>query len=280
MSIAERDVLIEPQPHTREVSTRNFRLSERTYPSLSFSPQHVHTKHYIIVTLDGQYLSVFGGRTEKFKPWAVSYHRAGASHASRYGDKGAKVLYIELPVEQLQSFGEYSAYHLSTVTLQGGITEWTARNLYREFDTPDRLSPVVLDSYILQLLAHVCRRSQQLPQSPPSWLGHTDELIRERFMEPLGLTRLAKAVNVHPVHLAREFRRYYCCTVGEQIRRLRIEFACEQLSTASKTLCDIALEAGFADQSHFTMTFKQQVGMTPSRYRRDTQLDVTASTKR
>lgn len=280
MSTADLNLIAAPRPDVRVLSTQNFRLSERVYPSLSMAPQHVHTKHYIIVTLDGEYLSTFGGRTEKFKPWTISYHRAGAAHTSHYGNKGAKVLYIELPAEQLRVFSDHAAYHLTTVTMHGGDAEWTARHLYREFDNPDQLSPLVLDSYVLQLLAQVCRRSQQLPQSLPSWLGRADSLIRERFMEPLGLARLAKAVNVHPVHLAREFRRHYRCTVGEQIRRLRIEYACEQLATESKTLSDIALEAGFADQSHFTVAFKQQLGVTPSRYRRDARHDVTAPTKR
>jgi transcriptional regulator GlxA family with amidase domain len=104
-------------------------------------------------------------------------------------------------------------------------------------------------------------------------------LIRERFTEPLSLSKIAKAVNVHPVHMAREYRRHYCCTVGEQIRRLRIEYACDKLTTSSCNLADIALSAGFSDQSHFTVAFKKQIGTAPSRYRRRTQMERNASVK-
>jgi AraC family transcriptional regulator len=274
VQLAEAKGISQVQPLVRTTSTENFRLSERFYASNTTSPLHAHRNNYIIITLHGQYVSTFGSRTERFKPWTVSYHRAGASHTSRYSDEGAKVLYVELPVEQLRSFDQEAAYHLTTVSMQGGLVEWTARHLYNEFDNPDNLSPLVLDSFVLQLFAQVCRRSRQLPRSLPTWLGHADELIRVRFKEPLGLAKLAKTVHVHPVHMAREFQRHYRCTVGEQIRRLRIEYACEQLTTTSRTLSDIALAAGFADQSHFTVAFKKQIGTAPSRFRRATQSDV------
>jgi AraC family transcriptional regulator len=255
----------------RTACTKHFRLSERKYPSNMGSPLHAHSKDYLIITLDGGYFSTFGTKIEEFKPWTVSFHRAGASHTSHYSAKGAKVLYVELPLEQLKDFSDSSACHLNAVSMQGGLVEWTARQLYYEFSDPDNLSPIMLDGLVLQLFAKLCRRRRELPQSLPMWLGRADELIRARFPDPLRLTTIAKAVNVHPVHLAREYRRHYSCTVGEQIRRLRIEYACEQLSKTSRSLADIALAAGFSDQSHFTAGFKQQIGTAPSQYRRATQ---------
>ncbi len=266
------------QPAVRTFSTQHFRLSERLYPSNTASPVHSHTKDYIIVTLDGRYASTFGTRTEEFKRWTVSYHPAGALHTSRYSDEGAKVLYVELPVDQLRSFSKDAPGHHTIVSLNGGVAEWTARQLYNEFDCPDQFSPMVLDGLVLQLFAQVCRFRRELPHCVPVWLNHANEIIRERFTEPLSLARIAKAVNVHPVHVAREFRRYYRCTIGDQIRRLRIEYACVQLSETTRSLSDIALSAGFADQSHFTVAFKQLIGTAPSRYRRAIRTNVSSCT--
>ena len=277
MQFADAGDSARSQPLIRKVWTQRFRISERLYPANAASPTHTHRNHYIIITLDGHYMSTFGARTEEFKPWTVSFHRAGASHTSLYGDRGAKVLYVELPVEELRTFDQEPGCHMSTVSLQGGIVEWMARHLYNEFDHPDHLSHLVLDSFVLQLLAQVCRRSRERPESLPIWLGHANDLIRERFTEPLSLSKIAKAVNVHPVHMAREFRRHYLCTVGEQIRRLRIEYACDKLTTSSCNLADIALSAGFSDQSHFAVAFKKQIGTAPSRYRRRTQIEKNAS---
>lgn len=252
----------------RSVSTQHFALSERYYGSHMESPLHVHAKSYVIITLNGRYFSTFDTRTEEYKPWTVTYLRAGASHTSRYAVSGARVLYVELPMEALKDVWQISPSHLNHFSLQGGVIDWTARQLYNEFNAFDAFSAVVIDGYIVQLLAHLLRRRESRPHSLPTWLGNADELIRNRFTEPLALDGIAKSVQVHPVHLAREYRRHYSCTIGEQIRRLRIEYACEQLSSTNRCLSDIALSAGFSDQSHFTVSFKQYIGTAPSQYRK------------
>jgi AraC-like DNA-binding protein len=68
-------------------------------------------------------------------------------------------------------------------------------------------------------------------------------------------------------HLARAFREHYGCSIGEYVRRLRIEAACEELSRANKPLSAIAAAAGFYDQAHFTNVFKAHVGVTPGQFR-------------
>ena len=260
---------------TQRVSyTENFRFSERYYPPNTESPVHRHRNTYIIITLEGRYLSTFGTRSEEFKRWTVSYHDAGVSHSSRYLDEGAKVLYVELPLEHLKRFSVPLPSHLAIFSLQGGVAEMTARHLYREFTHPDDLSPVVMDGLVLQLFAHLCRYRRDLPQNLPRWLGRADEMIRKRFREQLGLETIAKAVGVHPVHLAREYKRYYNSTIGEQVRRLRIEYTCQQLTHTDQSLASIALAAGFSDQSHFAAGFKQHIGIAPSAFRRTTQNDV------
>jgi AraC family transcriptional regulator len=71
---------------------------------------------------------------------------------------------------------------------------------------------------------------------------------------------------VHSVHLARQFKRTFGWTVGDYVRRLRVEFVCQQLETG-KPLAELALRAGFSDQSHLTRIFKRFTGQTPGEYR-------------
>jgi AraC family transcriptional regulator len=67
--------------------------------------------------------------------------------------------------------------------------------------------------------------------------------------------------------LAQTFHKAYQCTVGEYVRKLRIDYACHELATSTKPIVEIALAAGFCDQSHFTRTFKRSIGAAPSQYR-------------
>lgn len=101
----------------------------------------------------------------------------------------------------------------------------------------------------------------------PQWLERVREILEQRFAEPFKLSEIAAEVGVHPVHLAREFRKHYGTSVGEYLRRVRIEYACRELMDSNVAVTNIAFAAGFADQSHFSRTFKRLCGTTPGRYR-------------
>ena len=90
----------------------------------------------------------------------------------------------------------------------------------------------------------------------------------EHFSENLKLTENAGEVCVHPVYLATAFRKKFGVTVGEFVRKLRIECACAELIKGDLSLAAIALHAGFVDQSHFSKAFKLYISTTPAKYRR------------
>lgn len=101
----------------------------------------------------------------------------------------------------------------------------------------------------------------------PQWLERVRNILEQRFAEPFKLSEIAAEVGVHPVHLAREFRKHYGSSVGEYLRRVRIEYACRELLGSNVAVTNIAFAAGFADQSHFSRTFKRLCGTTPGKYR-------------
>jgi AraC family transcriptional regulator len=126
-----------------------------------------------------------------------------------------------------------------------------------------------MEGLALELLGELARRRAGGAESrPPRWLRQARALLQERFAEGLTLEEIALAVGVHPAHLASVFRAQHGCTVGDYLRRLRIEFACREIARSDTPLVEIALDAGFANQSHFTRIFKRLTGMTPAAYRR------------
>jgi AraC family transcriptional regulator len=140
--------------------------------------------------------------------------------------------------------------------------------LYREFREFDDFSSLTIEGLTLELIAETSRRSTRKSEpKPPLWLRRAREILDERFDENLTLVALSESVGVHPVHLAREFRRFYRLTVGDYVRKRRIEVACRQISDTDFPFSEIALAAGFFDQSHFARTLKKFTGMTPSEYR-------------
>ena len=66
--------------------------------------------------------------------------------------------------------------------------------------------------------------------------------------------------------LARQFR-LWCGTSPYRYLLMRRLDDARRLIEQSRPLSDVALDAGFADQAHFTRTFKAAFGLTPARYR-------------
>ena len=81
---------------------------------------------------------------------------------------------------------------------------------------------------------------------------------------------LAAECGVHPVYLARVFRRHYAQSIGSFMLQSRLRLAMWRLATTAEPIARIALECGFADQSHLTRMLHRETGATPARFRRVT----------
>jgi AraC family transcriptional regulator len=124
-----------------------------------------------------------------------------------------------------------------------------------------------MEGLLLEILAETARLRGNSGPAVPRWLRTARDFIESNLLRSLGLIEIANACGVHRVHLAREFRRYFRCTVGEYIRRRRVEHACHLIAHSDLPLSEIASQCGFSDQSHFSATFRRQVGVTPARFR-------------
>lgn len=253
----------------RRMESGGLRVSEVAYGPDLTNPPHSHEDAYIGVTLDGQATQTCGGLIRPAKRWTVMYHPAGEVHSDHFHRGGARELNIEIAPWRLASLRELFPRADRPVDLNGGKPEWLATRLYGEFCLSDELSSMAIEGLTIELIAEIMRMNLKgRAARAPLWLKQATELIRSRFAEPLTLTEVARAVGVHPVHLAREFHRRLGCTVGQQIRRLRVEKACRLLAGTTDSLADIALITGFSDQSQFSTTFRMIAGVTPSEYRR------------
>ena len=76
--------------------------------------------------------------------------------------------------------------------------------------------------------------------------------------------QLSAVTNVSRVHLTRAFNRAQGIAPHAYLNTLRINAAKDLMRSSSKALADVALEVGYADQSHFCRRFKGATGTAPS----------------
>jgi AraC family transcriptional regulator len=94
------------------------------------------------------------------------------------------------------------------------------------------------------------------------------EYLHDTFTEDFDLERVSVAANLSKYHLDRVFKRATGLRPNAYVAMLRVDRAKNLLAHTSEPLSDIALNLGFADQSHFSNVFKQFSGLSPLAYRR------------
>lgn len=246
----------------------DFSLAESVYPASSVMTRHTHELAHISIVLRGAYAERYGRRERLAEPSLLVIHPPGEEHSVRFKDAGARVFSIHLKPAWLERVREYSKVLDSPADFSGGHPASLALRLYREFREMDEVAPLMIESLALEIIAAASRRAvTRTEQQTPRWLEQARELLHATFAAHVSLAGVAREVGVHPVYLAARFRKHYQCTVGEYVRRLRIEAACREVSRTDASLSEIAPAVGFYDQSHFTNVFKRHTGMTPAQYR-------------
>jgi AraC family transcriptional regulator len=243
-------------------------LGEIQYPSECERAAHRHERASFNFPLEGGYIEYQGKRSEECKAFTLSFQPQGHEHSYCGAKTISRAFTIEIEDAWLARLREHSVTLDTPCKLRGGLASWLITRLYNEFRVMEADSSLVIEALALEIAVETSRRKERLSETnPPLWLKQAVELLHDQFAESISLQHIARSVGVHPVHLARVFRQHHHCSVGEYLRRLRVEVACQRMIDSNATLLEIALATGFSDQSQFTHTFKRAIGLTPARFR-------------
>jgi AraC family transcriptional regulator len=162
----------------------------------------------------------------------------------------------------------HTGFHDPLLT-QISLALW--RELEQQAPSGRLYAQVAAQMIAVHLLRHYSSTKVDIQERSPGLTrrqvqGVTD-FVLAHLDQDISLEELAEQTGFSPYHFARLFRR----TTGESphqfVLRQRIEKACHLLKTTDMPLAHIALESGFANQSHFTRIFKRSLGITPRAYR-------------
>lgn len=94
------------------------------------------------------------------------------------------------------------------------------------------------------------------------------QMMRERIFEGISITELAEACGLSAGALVRGFKKSTGVSPHQWLLYRRIDLAIELMSDPDASLAQIAFNAGFSDQSHFSRVFAQKMGVTPGAWRK------------
>jgi AraC family transcriptional regulator len=183
---------------------------------------------------------------------------------------------------------EVAGYDLSRLTwtigypgFQDPLLTQILLALQRELEQPNPASNLYAQTaaqlLAVHLLRHYTRETQDSPREPvESSLSLTRyqmkqviEFMQAHLDQTLSLDVLAQQIGFSPYHFARLFRQALGESPHQFVLHQRIERAQHLLKKTDVPLAHIAVECGFASQSHLTQVFKRHLGLTPRAYRQD-----------
>lgn len=121
-------------------------------------------------------------------------------------------------------------------------------------------------SYYLHLLLS-SHKKKYTPSPKPPMIDKALSFIEENYMKQIRLEDIAKHIGRSPYHTSHLFKSHTGTSLVEHIRKVRIRNACDMLAYSNISIDEIIVACGFIDQSYFYRMFKNEVGITPKRYR-------------
>ena len=229
-------------------------------------PCHEHAYAYITILLKGRYREPYGRGDSYFVPFSAVFHPASVRHSGIVDEQGCRFFTLELDSSWMDSM-EIDVPSDSVFDWHGESILWPMLRLLREYRDGGTQSSLTMESLILEIVSAVRSKGQNAAVVPVDRWRVLLEKTHDSFRESIRIRDLATAAGIHPVHVARLFRRYAGVTPGEYLQHLRVQQACRLMQEPERSLGEIAAESGFADQSHMNRVLRRFVQCSPGTLR-------------
>ena len=231
---------------------------------------HTHDSASLIFVLEGVYRTSADGPTKLSSGALLVSNPQGTTHRDSFVGAVGRFMAVSVsdPVTRIaKSNGNFPQTAISFLV---GEPIAAAKRLLREIEAGDLYDSSLLEGACWELLAAVSGTScwgEKDGTAAPSWLTQARAMLHDRRTEVLPITGIADELGIHPVYFARRFRQHFRCSPAAYRMRCRLQAAMALLCRSDQSLLEIALNAGFFDQSHFTTAFRRQFGHAPGIYR-------------
>ena len=253
-------------------STAWFTLATYRYPANLFMETHTHATPTVSLVLRGGFGATFVmSRRHVWRTGSLTIMPAGEIHSNTFSSEGVtEVLNVTVQRPVLEAYESVPRLLRRFALLQSPDFLRIGAGIARELRAPsdDGLQRLALDGLTLELLASAGGKQTRSRARPvPGWLLRARDALHDCPADGHILGALAREVGVSPSHLSAAFRQHFGCSPAHYLRRARVERATRAIESGASNLAEIAVEAGFGDQSGLGKAFRREIGMTPGEFR-------------
>ena len=149
-------------------------------------------------------------------------------------------------------------------------------SLAAAFEAPTHVGSLFVDHVCLALCAHLTqhygglRRVEPVDRGAllPSLAERAKDYMAAHFADEISLLEVARECGLSRSHFSKTFKVATGLTPHQWRQGYRVERAKALLRDTAMDIADIAMDCGFADQSHLTRVFAHRVGESPGKWRR------------
>ncbi|MFP9098079.1 AraC family transcriptional regulator [Flavobacterium sp. RHBU_24] len=224
---------------------------------------HYHEHAYFTFILEGNVIE--GNKKEVYNctPGTLLFHNWQEPHYNIKPDGFTRGFHVEIEKHWFDSLGISSSDLQGSLTISNPDSKLLMYKIFRANKLDGNGSGLATETLLIELLCNLYLDDKTSGKNP-KWVQVVNEILHDRVADSLTLQYLAETAGIHPVHLSRDFSKYFHCTLSEYTRKLKVEKALSLIALKTQSLTEIAYECGFSDQSHFTRCFKEVNGLNPS----------------
>ncbi|MCJ8154535.1 helix-turn-helix transcriptional regulator [Chryseobacterium sp. SSA4.19] len=238
---------------------------ETEYRQKVYEGWHSHHNAHITYFLKGGTTEKRRSGSETLGAGSLLFYHSDELHLNKNTLFPSRNINIEVSAHLLQELN-FSEALIEKSVHNTIYTKFLILKIFKETLTADAYSADTITMLFSQLSD--CNHHSEHFHKSPLWVKNLKEFLNDCWNINPTLNELAQILQLNPITISKHFPRYFGCTFGEYMRRLKIERSLVLIQDQSIPLTEIALECGFSDQSHFIRTFKTQTGFLPKQFQK------------
>ena len=239
----------------------------------------LHGHHHFLLTLitRGEGVQILNGESIPFAPRDMfllspaDFHRNILPEGKSYDYYGVKFPYelLDARLAPLASLDRFPL-HIRLSEAQASRAEATFRLLIDECAHPARAASTVWRRALVEeLFVTALREVPPIEGSGGSvFVNRALGYLHSHLSESIGVADAAAYVGYTPNYFNTLFREAFGKPFGEYLRKMRLAYARNLLSSGSASVTEAATEAGFLSLSHFSRAFKETYGVSPQDFKK------------
>ena len=224
---------------------------------------HHHENPYFTYLLQGKLFEANKNASYYLEPGSLLFHNWQDSHYNTKPPEFTRGFHIELNEDWFLNYDIKIKDFEGSVNINDPMIKNSMSKIFVEFNVNDQYSNISIDTCLIEIFSNL-KGIREKRSENPKWVKKLQEVLFEEKID-YSLKNLSSILDVHPVHLSREFSKYFGTNLSNYIRLIKVNRAYNLIVSKELSMTEICYSCGFYDQSHFIANFKQIYKTTPSK---------------